>query len=140
MGKVAVTSRLYAKMIDLLVFMFFATLIPYPFGPIVGFLYSILADALPIAFFRGQSLGKKMFKLRVISTSQDHLNPSVKQVVLRNAPIGISTFFSLIPIWGWIFTGLVGFPLFLIEFYLMKTKENGERLGDAMGDTRVIHV
>jgi uncharacterized RDD family membrane protein YckC len=124
-------------MIDLILVIAVAAILPYPLGPLVGFLYSIIADGLNIGRFRGQSLGKKLMRLRVINT--DTKEPaSLRDSVLRNAPVGVATFFAIIPIWGWLILGFIGLPLMVMEIYLMVSVESGHRLGDVMGDTEVV--
>ncbi len=142
-----VFQRVMAKVVDLLIFVALAALIPYPLGPLLGFLYSMGADALRGAGFRSQSVGKRLFRLRVVSrraetkgNQQNGSSITIRDAFLRNAPVGVATFFGLIPLWGWVIMALVGLPLMAIEIYLMSTKEWGQRLGDVMGDTEVIVV
>lgn len=60
--------------------------------------------------------------------------------MIRNAPIGVATFFGIIPFWGWIILVLLGIPLLALEVYLMVTLANGGRLGDVMADTHVVEA
>ena len=71
---------------------------------------------------------------------KERVPASIKASILRNAPVGVATFFAIIPVWGWIILGIIGIPLMVMEVYLMATVETGLRLGDVMGDTEVIHV
>lgn len=119
---------------------------------------------------QGQSIGKWLFKIRVVMAAprdggaqgpgrheevgeagsggiadselrvRDRRSASIRASVLRNAPVGVATFFAIIPVWGWIILGIVGIPLMIMEVYLMMTVETGHRLGDVMADTEVIHV
>jgi len=59
---------------------------------------------------------------------------------LRNLPVGVATFFAIIPLWGWVISILVGVPLAAIEVLLMFRLEGETRLGDVMAHTRVIEV
>jgi uncharacterized RDD family membrane protein YckC len=156
--RVGTLNRILAKMIDLLLVFALAAILPYPVGPMAGFLYSLTADGLKLGKVRGQSLGKKVFKLRVVQiVSRNVADPGggggladsetvVRETVpasfrascLRNAPVGVATFFGIIPFWGWIILGVVGLPLMVIEVYLMVTVAGGHRLGDVMGDTEVV--
>jgi uncharacterized RDD family membrane protein YckC len=154
-----------AKMVDILLVLLLASLPIYPAGPLLGFAYSLVADGLRLprrggkASARGQSVGKWLFKIRVVMVTmrnvgasgsggmaegevlvRDRQPASIKASVLRNAPVGVATFFAIIPLWGWIILGLVGIPLMIMEVYLMATVETGHRLGDVMGDTEVVHV
>ena len=137
--RVGLLGRVGAKAIDLALVVIVAALLPYPLGPIGGFLYSLLADGLPWKALRGQSVGKKLLKLRVWSRAR-HAPANLRDSALRNAPIALATFFAIIPVWGWIILVLVGMPLMAMEIYLMATAETGHRLGDQMGDTEVLDL
>lgn len=137
--------RVLAKFVDLFVVMFTSAVVIYPLGPLLGFLYSLVADALPFKGFAGQSLGKKLFKLKVISTkpgAQISANSKLtyRESIYRNAPVGVATFFALIPIWGWAILALIGFPLMIVEIYLLIRAPRGQRLGDVMADTEVVEL
>jgi uncharacterized RDD family membrane protein YckC len=135
---VRVSHRLGAKAIDLGIVFILAAVIPYQVGSVLGFLYSLMADALHLGKFRGQSLGKKVLKLRVVQMPEQ--TPcDLRHSLLRNSPVGIATFFGIIPVWGWIILGLLGLPLMMMEIYLMLSVHTGHRLGDVMGDTQVIY-
>jgi uncharacterized RDD family membrane protein YckC len=137
--KVSVWNRVLAKMIDFILVMTFAVIVPYPLGPLLGFLYSLCADGLNVGPLRSQSVGKKLMKLKV--TNRLRKEPAgIRDSVLRNAPVGIVTFFAIIPIWGWIIVALIGLPLMIMEIYLMISVETGHRLGDVMSDTEVLEV
>lgn len=137
--KVSVMNRVIAKVIDLVFVVALAAILPYPLGPLLGFLYSLFADGLPVAGFRGQSIGKKVMKLRV-QNAVNRVPASLKESALRNAPVGVATFFAIIPVWGWLILGLIGVPLMIMEIYLMLSVDTGHRLGDVMGDTEVIEL
>jgi uncharacterized RDD family membrane protein YckC len=159
-AKPSVLSRVLAKMVDILFVLALAAVLPYPLGPVAGFLYSLVADGIRLpGLRRGQSIGKKLFKLQVVSVvTHDVSEPgsgglaeaeslvhvrhpaTVRDSVLRNAPVGVATFFAIIPVWGWLILGLIGVPLMIMEIYLMVTVETGHRLGDVMGDTEVVGV
>jgi uncharacterized RDD family membrane protein YckC len=137
--KVSVLTRVMAKLIDVVVLIALSVLIRYPLGPFVGFFYSIAADGMNFGPFCGQSVGKRLSKLRVVNRrSRNHI--TLRESLLRNAPVGVATFFAIIPIWGWLILGLVGIPLMIMEIYLMASDPGGHRLGDVMGDTEVIDV
>lgn len=139
--------RVGAKFIDLAVVMLASAVVWYPIGPLLGFLYSIMADALPIKGFSGQSLGKKIVGLRAVSLrpggklgKDGHPALSYRDSLFRNAPVGVATFFALIPIWGWAILALIGFPMMIVEIYLLVRAPRGQRLGDVMADTEVVEV
>lgn len=138
-------QRVSAKFIDLFIVMLASIVVIYPLGPLVGFLYSILADAIPLKGFEGQSFGKKIMRLRVLSTKagtsrEGRVRLSYRESVLRNAPVGVATFFALIPVWGWAILALIGFPLMIVEIYLLVRAPGGQRLGDVMADTEVAEL
>lgn len=133
-GRSSILLRVMAKAADLCFVFLLAGFLPYPAGPLAGFLYSIFADGI-----NGQSVGKRIFSLQVVGM---HTRKPVRwrDSLFRNAPVGVATFFGIIPVWGWLVLGLVGIPLMIIEVYLMFTVPAGHRLGDVMGDTEVIEV
>lgn len=139
MHKPRVLNRVVAKLIDLAIVGVLALIVIYPLGPLLGFIYSILADGLPIGALKGQSVGKKLMHLRVVHTKRKAY-ASLRDSALRNAPVGVATFFALIPIWGWLILGLVGIPLMAMEVYLMLSVESGHRLGDVLADTEVVSL
>jgi uncharacterized RDD family membrane protein YckC len=135
--RASVFLRVVAKIIDILIVFAAAAILPYPFGPLLGFAYSLLADGINVGSFRSQSVGKKAMKLQVVSIITGK-PANLRDSAIRNAPVGVATFFAIIPVWGWLILGLVGIPLMIIEIYLMVTVESGHRLGDVMGDTEVV--
>jgi uncharacterized RDD family membrane protein YckC len=102
---------------------------------VLGFVYSLVADGLPVEKLKGQSLGKKWVGIRVV----DHEGRPVglKTSVIRNIPVGFVTFLMIVPFWGWILSALVGIPLGLIELSLIARAEQHQRLGDVMADSLV---
>ncbi len=133
-----VLTRIAAKLMDLLVVFALAQIL-YPIGPICGFLYSVFADGISFRGRPGASLGKSLLRLKVVQTLEKR-PAQWKDSVLRNAPVGVATFFAIIPVWGWLIAVLIGLPLMLIEVYLIMTVEAGHRLGDVMADTEVVEV
>ena len=138
--RVSVLNRVFAKGVDFGVLVALSIVLPFPLGPFVGFFYSLLADGLPIVGWEGQSIGKRILHLRVVSHKRGGQPCNWRESVVRNSPVGVATFFSLIPIWGWLIVMLLGVPLLLFEVYLMMTEAKGHRLGDVMGDTEVIEI
>ncbi len=137
-GKKQLTQRIVAKILDLLVVFLIAAILPRVVGPLIGFFYSLLADGIHAGPFRAQSIGKKIMGLRVINLAQGGEAASLKDSAIRNAPVGLATFFAIIPIWGWVILFLVGLPLMAIEITLMARVEGGHRIGDVMADTEVV--
>lgn len=135
--KVRVLNRVIAKVIDIVLVFAVAAFLPYPLGPLLGFSYSLTADGMNFGPFHGQSVGKRAMRLQVLNT-REKSPASVRDSVLRNAPVGVATFFAIIPVWGWLILALIGIPLMVMEIYLMVSVETGHRLGDVMGDTEVV--
>jgi uncharacterized RDD family membrane protein YckC len=129
---VARWSRILAKGIDLFLVLILS-LCFYPLGVILSCFYLSVSDALQ----QGQSIGKKFMGFGVISL-EDGKPCSVKQSFIRNLPFLIPILFSVIPIWGWIFTFALGALLMPLEFYFLFKLDSGHRLGDVMADTSVM--
>jgi uncharacterized RDD family membrane protein YckC len=127
--------RVFAKLIDLSIVLLLGFAIQGGVGSVLGFLYSICADGLPIRKLHCQSVGKHFLKLRVISQSGEH---PLRSSIIRNAPVGLVTFLMIIPFWGWILSLLVGIPLGLYEISLMFRADKHQRLGDVMAETVVV--
>lgn len=127
----SVQKRLFAKLIDLMIVLFLGLAWFGGPGSVLGFLYSITADALPFQSLKGQSIGKKAMGIRIQPAT-------LKASLLRNAPVGLITILMIIPFWGWILALLIGVPLGLIEISLMVRAERRQRLGDVMAETIVI--
>jgi uncharacterized RDD family membrane protein YckC len=114
-----------------------SVLLIFPIGPLFGFFYSLVADGLEMGPFRRQSVGKKLLGLEVVN-SKTHARISYRDSAIRNAPIGVATFFGLIPVWGWLIVFLLGLPLVAFEIYLLtRTQGQGYRWGDVMAETEV---
>jgi uncharacterized RDD family membrane protein YckC len=136
----SVQKRLFAKLIDLLIVLFLGLVWWGGPGSILGFLYSLTADGLPFKNFKGQSVGKKLMGIQVLSGAQkDSKRQSrLKTSVVRNAPVGLVTFLMIIPFWGWILALMIGVPLGLIEISLMVRADRRQRLGDVMAESVVV--
>jgi hypothetical protein len=135
----SVQKRVMAKFIDLAIVIFLGRLPLGSGGAVLGFLYSILADSMAFKKVQGQSIGKRIMHIRIASGSTHHTRMQrMKTSIIRNAPVGIVTFFMIIPIPGWILSGLIGVPLFLIELSLMIRAERHQRLGDVMAESVVL--
>lgn len=137
-----VLHRVFAKAIDLALVFLMALILP-PVGALLGFLYSLGGDALRWKSMQSQSFGKRVMRLQTVSRVRQGVDGlrkpvTLKEAIYRNAPVGVATFFALIPFWGWMIMVLIGIPLMLMEVYLMLSVDSGHRLGDVIGDTEVI--
>lgn len=126
--------RFIAKAIDLLIFGFLSEVF-YPFGFLAGILYILIADG----FFDGQSLGKKIIGLKVI-TIPDEKRIEFKESIIRNSFFALALLFSLIPFVGYFLLFTVGLFIFGAEIYFVIKSPEGERLGDRFAFTHVIDV
>ncbi len=129
-------NRLIGKSIDLIVVIALAwPVFLYPAGPLAAFLYILISDGLN----NGQSLGKRVVKLRVINTATGK-PADFRDSIIRNSPIAVAVLFFLIPFWGWLLWIIIGIPTLAIELYLMRSLDHQARLGDTMADTKVVEA
>ncbi len=130
--QVARLSRLLAKAIDIFIALLL-TIFFYPVGVILAVIYLCVCDALQ----SGQSVGKKMIGMAVISL-EDGSPCSVKQSAIRNLPLTLPLFITIIPLWGWLLGFILIIPMVSLEIYLLYKLDSGHRLGDVMADTSVM--
>ena len=135
-------KRIIAFVIDAVASMIVG-LIPFV-GGIIGALYMLLRDALPIEALEYKSIGKKLLKLSVVNiedpTSKiDYAASAKRNWMFALGPIMM--FFLFIPILGWIIDiliGIGGLILIIIEIIKIFSDEKGVRLGDKLAGTMVI--
>lgn len=125
--KAELLVRLLAKAIDLIVVLAAAKLLPQA-GVLAGLVYVLVSDGL----FDGRSIGKKMLHLRV--QSKVGAGCSIRDSVLRNAPIAVACMLFQVPLLGWVLAAVV----FGIELLLMIGNAEGKRLGDSFAGTWVV--
>ena len=121
----AFDTRVIAAIIDCFVFLGIAiiidVLLPATLGYLVATAYILCKDALP--FLEGQSLGKRLMKIRAVDTAGNRLTGNWQASIVRNISLAI-------PLFG------------LVEAYILyQKKEKGEpllRLGDEWGKTKVV--
>ena len=122
-------TRIIAKSLDFVIIVAVADIIPRA-GYIAGLAYLLIADGL----FDGQSLGKKLLKLRVIS-SESGTACEVRESVIRNSPLAAGyLLWFMIPWVGWVFL----FISATFEFILILGSKDGKRLGDEIAKTVVL--
>jgi hypothetical protein len=118
-------------------------LIPFV-GGIIGALYMLLRDALPIEALEYKSIGKKLLKLSVVNIEDPTSKIDYTASAKRNWMFALGPmmmFFLFIPILGWIIDILIGIAVFIlaiIEIIKIFSDEKGVRLGDNMAGTMVI--
>ena len=124
--------RVIAKAIDLFIAIIMAMFF-YPLGIIFSCGYLALCDSIQ----GGQSIGKKFMGFLVISL-EDGEPCSQKQSCIRNLPFIIPLVFTIIPIWGWLFSAILIVVLTSIELFFIFKLDSGNRLGDVMANTTVL--
>lgn len=135
-------KRIIAFVIDAVVSMIVG-LIPFA-GGIIGALYMLLRDALPIEALEYKSIGKKLLKLSVVNTEDPTSKIDYTASAKRNWMFALGPmmmFFLFIPILGWIIDILIGIAVFIlviIEIIKIFSDDKGVRLGDNMAGTMVI--
>ncbi len=129
-AKVEVGTRVIAALIDS-VMSYIVGFIPI-LGAIVGAVYMLLKDGL----FEGQSVGKKVMKLQVITEEDKKADFSIS--AKRNAIFAIPIALMIIPILGWVLAPIVGLVILVIEFLKVMNEPGGRRLGDNWAGTQVI--
>ena len=108
-------DRIIAFLIDGLI-IFALAFVPM-IGWLAGMAYSVLKDGLP--FLDGQSVGKKVMKIRAVTEHGEDLTNNWGPAVVRNVVF-------MIPF----------FPI--VELIVMLTNEDRLRLGDQWAKTQVI--
>ena len=109
-------NRIVAYLIDI-VLTAVVSIIPFV-GWIAGLAYMLTRDALP--FLDGQSIGKKVMKLRAVSAEDDQpLTNNWGLAIIRN----IVLFIPLFPV---------------VELIVLLTNDQKLRLGDQWAKTRVV--
>lgn len=120
--------RIFAKVLDFILIAAVAEVVPKA-GFYAGLLYLLISDGL----FDGRSVGKLLIGLRVVSIAS-HEPCSMKESIVRNAPLGAGLLLYKLPWIGWIFIVLVS----LVEFLILLGSKNGMRLGDELAKTSVV--
>jgi uncharacterized RDD family membrane protein YckC len=133
MHKAGVIKRVLARLVDGLVAWAFALVLP-PVGLLVGLVYLAVADGVQ----KGQSLGKMVFGLEVVTS--DGSPCDLKASVYRNIPFELALLFAAVPLLGWILLVIAGLPILLIELWLVIADHNGSRLGDRIAGTTVVEL
>ena len=122
--------RVFAKILDFILIAAMAEIIPKA-GFYAGVSYLLISDGL----FEGRSIGKFLIGLRVISLTHD--GPcSVRESIVRNAPLGAGLLLFKLPWIGWIFIAGVS----AVEFLILLGSKEGKRLGDELAKTTVVEV
>ncbi len=129
--KVDVMTRFLAALIDGLLSSAVSALIPV-IGALISTAYLLIKDGL----FEGQSLGKKLMKLRVVT--MDGNKADFATSAKRNLIFAIPAIFMIIPIIGWVIAPILSLIVLIIEVVKVLNEPKGRRLGDTWADTQVI--
>jgi uncharacterized RDD family membrane protein YckC len=122
--------RAAAKIIDFILIAAVIEIIPRA-GYFAGLAYLLLGDG----FFDGRSVGKKLIKLRVVSS--DTGGPcTFKDSILRNSTLAAGYILWIVPWIGWIFILLAS----ALEFILILGSRDCKRLGDEFAKTVVLET
>lgn len=145
-SKADLGKRFIAAIIDAVI-AYAVSLIPL-IGGLVGTAYILLRDGLDYEFMDKRSIGKKILKLRIVSTDEEEIDiqKSIKRNWMFAAVILLSTLVTPILIIS--IVGLALIPLIMIlclaavvfEIVMIITKPDGRRWGDEFAGTRVIEV
>lgn len=124
--------RIAAKLVDLLLALTL-NIFPSPWGILCGVIYLCLADGL----FGGQSLGKLLFRFKVIQAEE--LKPcDLKGSFFRNFYLGVLYLLAAAPVMGTVLALVAASFLIPTELYALFFRPWGERIGDLLAHTRVI--
>ncbi len=120
--------RAAAKIIDFILIAAVMEVIPKA-GYFAGLAYLLLSDG----FIDGRSIGKKLIKIRVISTELN--GPcTFRDSIMRNSTLGAGYILWSVPWIGWIFILLASG----LEFIMILGSRDGMRLGDEIARTTVL--
>ncbi len=122
--------RTAAKIVDFILIAAVIEIVPRV-GYVAGLAYLLLGDG----FFDGRSIGKKLIRLRVVS-SEAKSPCTFRDSILRNSTFGLGYVLWLVPWIGWVFMALA----VVIEFVLILGSEDGMRLGDEIAKTVVLET
>jgi uncharacterized RDD family membrane protein YckC len=120
--------RTIAKILDFIIIAAAIEIVPKA-GFFAGLAYLLIGDG----FFDGQSLGKKLIGLRVVSAESE--KPcTFRDSILRNSTFAVGFILSRVLWFGWVFIVIVS----IFEFILLLGSREQMRLGDEFAKTVVI--
>ncbi|MFC1851778.1 RDD family protein [candidate division CSSED10-310 bacterium] len=139
-NKAETFKRVVAVIIDSIIACIISGAIPWV-GGLIGGAYFLTRDGLGIEALNGQSIGKKLMKIKVVGPveSIDYIT-SIK----RNITLGfVYVIYPIIviPVLGhlvMLVASLAQLALGVVELYKVISDPDGRRIGDQIADTRVI--
>jgi uncharacterized RDD family membrane protein YckC len=108
--------------------------IPSFAGIVAGAMYILISDG----FFRGQSVGKKLIGLKVVTTQGESRASTFRESMIRNVPYAAAILLGSFPLLGWFLFFTLGLFVVSVEAYFVYADDQGIRLGDIFADTQVI--
>lgn len=105
-------------------------------GIFAGAIYILISDG----FFNGQSIGKKLIRLRVVFEKEGEAEQpcTFRYSMIRNLPYAVVITLGSIPILGWFIIFPLGVLFALVEAYFVYADDEGIRIGDIYAGTQVI--
>lgn len=107
------------------------------FLPVAGALLATTYMVFRDAIFNGQSVGKKLIGIKVVKL-EGYQPITVRESALRNFPLAIGFFCSIVPVIGHIVGSTVSTIVFIIEAIAISTDKDHRRLGDKLAGTIVV--
>jgi len=129
--KADLSLRALARLADFTLWFMLAQTSPQA-GPLLAALYLLVADGL----ISGQSIGKKIFGIRVVVVPR-RAPAGYQESMLRNAPFALVAIFYAVP-FLWPVLLVAGIPIVAFEAYMIYTDRLGVRIGDIFADTQVV--
>lgn len=119
--------RTAARAVDLILIAAVAEMIPKA-GYYAGLAYLLLADGL----FDGRSVGKKLIRIKVVSSSGGPC--TFRDSIIRNGTLAVGYVLALLP---WI--GRLTLPAVMaVELIFLVGSREGRRIGDELAGTTVL--
>ncbi len=126
--KANILNRFIAKFLDLLIVSAIGQ-IPLKVSFLAALTYILISDG----FVGGQSLGKQIIGLQVVS-SETGEGISFRDSIIRNMPLGLAFLFFQIPYLGW----LLALLILTFESLLLIGNPKGRRAGDELAKTQIL--
>lgn len=130
-------KRIIAFLLDMLVYVLLWMFFYFNFhlGDYLSWLLASTYLLIKDGMVHGQSLGKFMFKLRVVD-KEDKKPVSMISSIERNAILVLPNFFRFIPFLG----TLLLIVIYFWEIYLIYSQPEGIRWGDQFAKTEVVQI
>jgi uncharacterized RDD family membrane protein YckC len=124
-----IIRRVFAFLVDAVIASLLS-LVPF-IGWLIGFLYMLLRDGLT----EKGSPGKKLLNLQV--TTKYGQQVTYLESFRRNIIFALPVVLSIIPLVGWIISGIVAIIIYVVELLAITNDPRGRRNGDFWAGTIV---